>query len=485
MSAAAVAALLGGSRTSSVSFLRRVKAMRPSRYDYGERHGFSRAWLPTLVSCMRAWSAGRAVAYSDLLPREIKINRHARAIKTKEELHEFLRSLKVPVRDKRKYERRYSVAKAPKFEPRFDENERREIAEGIEVVRALIEPIEASMLQRRLSSACLDAFIATWTGRLRPGAHWHSESAADLLTRTIGMGFLELLLLHIDDVTTSQAKSIVAGLAANRFSIHQKIDVLSKLAERSGLHDVLGRFAQHIAEEIRKDNSIEQRGGAYEDLASAVVAMSVEEAKEYYRQGLAELDQMGGDDYDLIYAVLHFAAEQPGGYVRPELGQRLMNLCQTICHSEPSKFGWALFARAMSKSVGFSAAYKLLRWDDQDVAEFSYGLPQLVCCLAGRAARPETCCRTALGLRGSRMARVADRRRTFGAAKRGCSIGASENFRVVFAKLKAEHSSGGWPSVWESLLKVGEEFPGAVTEAQNAELRALLDAATKAYRRTQ
>ena len=110
--------------------------------------------------------------------------------------------------------------------------------------------------------------------------------------------------------------------------------------------------------------------------------MSDDEARAYYLRGLAQLDQMGGDDYQLIDTCLYYAAEQEGGCVDPALSHRLMNLCQTAFQYEPRKFGWTLFARASASSIGLPAIYKLIRWADQDVAEFSYGLPQLVCFLA-------------------------------------------------------------------------------------------------------
>ncbi|MFP3481265.1 hypothetical protein SB780_41115, partial [Burkholderia sp. SIMBA_057] len=77
--------------------------------------------------------------------------------------------------------------------------------------------------------------------------------------------------------------------------------------------------------------------------------------REYYRQGLAELDQIGGESYEQIYSLLRFASAQQGGFLRPALAQRLMNLCQTIVRNEPRKFGWTLFAHAAANSIGFPA----------------------------------------------------------------------------------------------------------------------------------
>ncbi len=135
----------------------------------------------------------------------------------------------------------------------------------------------------------------------------------------------------------------------------------------------------------------------------------------------------------------------------------------------------ATTAKASAKSVGSTAVTKLVRWKDQDVADFSYGLPQLVCSLATekrlaphRAAALLTICkdhgwydwRLGDGLADLlALATNVDEQRSI--------------FSVVFRKLKVEHSSGGWPSVWESLLALSEKFPGVVSEVDVASLRRL------------
>lgn len=81
----------------------------------------------------------------------------------------------------------------------------------------------------------------------------------------------------------------------------------------SYLHSRAGAFAQSMVDEIRKDDQTDQRGDDYASLAEALLEMNVPEARLYYRNGLAELDKLGSGDYDLIYAILHYAAAQLGG----------------------------------------------------------------------------------------------------------------------------------------------------------------------------
>ncbi|OWK18976.1 hypothetical protein AJ88_46800 [Mesorhizobium amorphae CCBAU 01583] len=215
---------------------------------------------------------------------------------------------------------------------------------------ALIGPIEDAVLTGMgVSAKSVSSFIAIWKERLRTDVHRMAERSTDFLSRTAGIGCARLLLRHADDVLADDAQTLIELISNDRFSIGQKTGVLSLLAERPNLHDLAGRFARHIAEHIGKDDNVEQRGESYAKLASSLVPMSVGEARHYYRQGLAQLDQMGGEDHDRIYSLLHYASVQRGGFVRPDLAQRMMNLCQTVVHQDSGKFA-CHYSRARQRS---------------------------------------------------------------------------------------------------------------------------------------
>ena len=351
-------------------------------------------------------------------------------------------------------------------ERQFNSRECEEIARGIETVLQVIEPLQTAMLAHGTDKGLGD-FLANWQRQLPKGGTRQFEESHHLLSRTIGLGLAKLLLQHAPDITEADAVQLTDIVSDQRFRLSDRSSVLALFASRPDLHNRSGAFAQSIAQGIRKDAYIEQRGDDYASLAEALLEMSLPEAREYYRSGLSELDKLGSNDYDLIYALLNYAAVQPGGLIRPELGHRLMNLSQTICSHEPSKFGWTLFARASAKSVGTTAATKLVRWGDQEVANFSYGLPQLACFLATekrlspqRAAALLTICEDHGWYEWRLGDGVADLLAIATDVDKQRSI-----FAVVFRKLKVEHSSGGWSSVWESLLVLAEKFPGVVSEA--------------------
>lgn len=472
---AAFAVLVHDGPTSAARILRAVTQVRPSSYDYGERYGQSKVWLPVLHACVAAWSQRRAVAIHDLLPHGVKISRTSKTLANQAELKKFLADLEAPRRPHHQSRKRKKNA-----ERQFDDRDCRAIARGIETILQVIEPLQISMLTREKDEG-IAKFLASWDRHFPRGTSRQFDEPHQLLAKTIGLGFVKILLRHVSNVTEVEASRLIDIVSDQRFTVADCSSVLALLASRPGLQARSGAFAQSIAERIRKDDYIEQRGEDYASLADALLLMSITEAQEYYRNGLSELDKIGSNDYDLIYAILHYAAAQPGGLIRPELAHRLMNLSQTICGNEPSKFGWTLFARASARSIGSAAATKILRWDDQDVADFSYGLPQLACFLAkeGRlSSRRAAVLLTICEDHGWHEWNVGD-----GLADL-LSVTADKSerqsiFSTVFRKLRAEHSSGGWPSLWKGLLVLADQFPGVVSKADAGSFRKLLSEAEK------
>lgn len=458
---AALTALLMGSRSVAASLMRNVPKARPSGYDYCVRYGPSRIWKQILGACVRAWSAGRPLAYHDLLPDELKITKGAKAITERKELAKFLSEQTIPAAPAQGLKRR----KADKKEARYSSIERDEIVDSIELALLLMQPMQNSLLSKEpISAATIDTFLGAWKSKTR-SLHWRSETAVDLNSRTLGLECVALLFSYAADVTPEQARVVVDLVSAGRFAPHQKLRVLEHLARRPPLHSLAGEFARHVSEQIRTDENIGSRGEGYADLAATLVAMSVDEAREYYRQGLSQLDQMGGEDFQQVYSLLHYGVVQSGGELSPVAAQRFMNLCQAIAHEEPHKFGWTLFGRSAANSIGFAAIAKLVRWKDQNVADLSYGLPQLVCHLAKkgklsalRAAFLLTLCKDQgwwdwqIGEGISALLSVCDPadRKTI--------------MNVILEKLRSEHTDGAWPTLWESLIKAGDSYPGSLTK---------------------
>lgn len=471
---AALTTLFSSSRAAAAAIMRHVPPTRPFAYDYSGHYGNSKAWPPILRACVHAWSTGKPVAYHDLLPSEVKVTRRAKAISSKNELVAFLKELveSTPARPGKKSNKKQARA-------RFSERQREEICEGIERALEVMRPIEATILSGKgLPTASVSDFLDGWGKYVHEGVHWRSENASDLLVCTIGLGCIHILLNHAPTILPDQAKALISLITSGRFSVQQKIEILGQLAQRPALHVIAGGFAQHVAEQIRQDDNIGQRGDFYVELAASLVPMSIDEAREYYRQGLGQLDQIGGESYEQIYSLLHFASIQEGGFLKPALAQRLMNLCQTIVRNEPKKFGWTLFARAAAKSIGFPAIAKLVRWHDQGVADLSYGLPQLACFLSKngnldprRAALVLTVCEDHGWWDWSSGDGVADLLKL-------CNPKDQRRiFLVILEKLRAEHPFGAWPSLWNGFLELSNQYPNVISTEERKMIEQLKTAA--------
>ncbi|MBL5864355.1 hypothetical protein JBO49_27530 [Serratia fonticola] len=446
---AAMASLIVNSRQATKRLLKLCRHRRPSSYDYGERHGINGVWMSVQSACITAWSSGKELSFHHLLPEEVKTGRKAKSIATEADFSAFLDSL-IVTRD----HNRGRKGRKPEKRKQFSGHDREDIVKGAACVLQLVKPIEAALLSKvTLSNDVLADFLTVWKSSLRPDIHWRAETGRDNVARHVGIGLARLLLRHCETVEKKEAEDLIEIIELNRFLLGDKLSVLALIARYPNLSDVAGAYSAMISSDIVKDDYIEQRGESYQDLAASLIPMSIGEAQEYYAQGLVQLDQMGGNDFDMIYSALHYAAEQPGGFVKPELSHRLMNLCQTIFQHEPSKFGWTLFGRAAASSIGFPAIYKLIRWDDQDVVDYSYGLPQLACYLAKaghldarRAAVLLTICEDH-GWHEWQVGKGLHDLLSIANPKEKAAI-----FSLVAAKLDQEHSFGGWEGLWESLL---------------------------------
>lgn len=473
---AAMTSFIVNSRQSAKRILCLYTHRRPAGYDYGERHGMNRVWIPALSSCLSAWASGTPLTYHHLMPEGTEIGRAARSVDSRTALDNYLDSLTVDSpqggrKEKAKQEKR----------KQFSPHEREEIVEGIERILQLVKPIETALLSKvPVSNSTIDELLKIWKTALRSNVHWRAERGSDNVTRHVGLGLIKVLLRTSQSVEKAEAERLIEIISENRFSLTDRLGVLALISHRSNLSDIAGEYAKTLSTEIRQDEYVEQRGEHCRALAGSLVPMSLAEAREYYKQGLAQLDQMGGDDFDLIYSALRYAAEQPGGYISPELSHRLMNLCQTIFQHEPSKFGWTLFGQAAATSVGYPAVYKLVRWDDQDVVDYSFGLPQLVCYLA-KADR--------LDARRAAILLMVCEDHGWHEWQVGKGLGdllsvarpswRQAIFSVVSGKLESEHTFGAWETLWESLLDCVNAFEEIDDTNLKEHLKGLRDTARR------
>lgn len=473
MSGAALAALIHNSRRSACNIGALYRPDRLTQYDYGERHGRPRTWPLALSCCVTAWSKGQKLRFHHLVPREVAITGKLKTLSDVNKLDHYLENL-VARSPKEK-------GKKPQYSSKYNRREVNDIVRGIQLIIQLAEPIQAAVLERRdIEQSDFETFLIKWKSELRTDVSWHAETAKDNLCRGVGFGFSCVFLEHGNNISKKDASILIEILNSSRFAIEQKIQIQNLLSKRKDLQDLAGQFAKDISEEIKRHEYIEQRGDHFSKLAEALVPLSRLEARQYFRQGLKQLDQMGGDDFDIVYSLLRYGAEQTGGWLKPEYGHRLMNICQSIFQHEPSKFGWTLFGSAIAQSVGIQAIYKLIRWSEQDVASFSYGLPQLACFLAEKKkfdARRAALLLLLCENEGWHDWKIGDGLNDLFAVTN------KENQRTILKasseKISLENPFGAPRYIYKSILELLEAFPDTFSDAEFNEFKQLRDTAGK------
>ena len=476
ISSAALTSLIINSRQSAKRLLGLFQRRRPSSYDYIVQYGPSRVWKPVQSACLAAWSSDQQLSYHHLIPEDVKIGRKAKSIDSDAELRVYLNGLTAS-----KTHDRGRKLKEPETREQYSTLEQNEIVSTVSCILNLVKPLEDCILAKKpISNDVLAEFLAIWKSTLRPLVHWRSETGVGNVARHVGIGLAKTQIRHCEMVETKEAEELIEIIESNQFSMSDKLSVLALLARRTNLADIVGSYAGKVSDQILEDESIERRGESYRELAVSLLSLSIDEAKTYYARGLAQVDQMDGGDSDLIYSVMHFAEKQPGGFAKPSLSHRLMGLCQANFQPEPHKFGWTLFGRAASSSIGFPALYKLIRWNDQGVADYPNGLPQLACYLAKaghldprRAAIMLTLCKeqgwrdwqVGHGLKDLLLVASAEARKSI--------------FTVVAEKLGREHSFGGRASLWQSLLDCMDACDEIKDDEQRSRYIALRDAARR------
>lgn len=466
---AAFTALLHNSRRSASNITATIKPERVNSYMYSDRFGPFRGQTTLMYACVSTWSKGQKLQFHHLLPQDVEMKRTLRQITHETELASYLKALTIVRPDGRsKGNRKRRVTM--QFKPEDCDD----IAKAIAMAIDIVQPLQRAVLgHRAIVEKDFGSFLDNWESKLAFDSPWESKSAQGKLCRGMGLCFASLFLRNANGISKPNAEKFIEILGRGNYPVQDKLHALSLLIRHENVHQLCGQFAKEISDHIRQDEYIEQRGEHFSLLAETLLPMSRGEAQQYFREGLRQLDKVGSDDYDTIYALLRYASEQSGGWLRSDLGQRLMNLCQAVFQHDASKFPWQLFGKAAAQSIGTQAIYKLVRWADQDVSDFSNGLPQLSCYLAKSKkidARRSAFLMLLCEDQGWYEWQIGD------GLKDLFDVSADEErkaiWRVLLRKLELEHDFSLLGSIWVSLLSVSEQFPNTAIAADVARVRA-------------
>lgn len=384
---AALTSLMINSRNSSKQILKPVQLRRPPSYFYTRYVFTDQIWDSIKSICIKTWLSGCTLSYHHILPKEVNSGKKTSSIHSYSEMKMYLENLTV-----KEIQVSQRIEKLKGETKQFTQYEINEILKGMDCILKLVKPIEeAILLKGKFTTNDLSKFLYIWKTNLPSNKPFIHHVANEHLAHNLGIQLVKILLRHCTIVEEKEAKKLVKILKQNTFLMESKLEILSLLARKIDLGDISGKYAGTLSEELQHPDYLHNQGKYFLELAQSLIPLSIQEAKEYYSEGLSQISQKGVEDLDQIYPILDFAEKQQGGYIKPKQAHHLMNLCHLLIQEEPEKFRWTLFGSAAANSIGFPAIYKIIRcfyqirWYNQasmdyhSVADFSFGLPHLVC----------------------------------------------------------------------------------------------------------
>lgn len=172
-------------------------------------------------------------------------------------------------------------------------------------------------------------------------------------------------------------------------AVENSIEIVGILAARSSYHVLAGGTSIKIKAAIEGQDDVGQRSSMFADLARAIWPASRDEAVEYFRRGLEQMDAIGSGDYQFVGELMNFTSSLHGEELTNQESHTLSNICE-LNLGEEHKFHWGAYGTAMAKASGLKGIAKLARWEDRDRISLDYTLlPYLRALLECSKIEPE------------------------------------------------------------------------------------------------
>nr|WP_281352929.1 NACHT domain-containing protein [Mesorhizobium camelthorni] len=143
----------------------------------------------------------------------------------------------------------------------------------------------------------------------------------------------------------------------------------------------LARLAEPI---ICADTDVSAQIQGYGSLARALLPVSVEEARPYFRIGLELADAVGSDDQERIGDLIEFAAQYSGEPLSPEIAHAFVRLVELNIPDEAEALDWRRFTTALTNIAGPAGLAPLARMADREKIGMGWTLPPMLKALVER-----------------------------------------------------------------------------------------------------
>lgn len=164
-----------------------------------------------------------------------------------------------------------------------------------------------------------------------------------------------------------------------------------EMANNNSLHEMAALQASLAAKKISQtDTDIDTRANFFGSIAQIIRQVDTNEADQYFKKGLRQLDSLGSGDYGYITELLNLLGSLEMDEVAPNTFHTLSNLVEINIEDEPEKFSWYSFSNAFSNIAGIRMLAKLARWHDRDIVKLHITLlPYLTTLLKHNKISPE------------------------------------------------------------------------------------------------
>lgn len=328
----------------------------------------------TIAAGLRAVLERRKVGLADLAPREV-LTAIAPSSR-KRGPAAFARALDNLLKDPTAGLRARKWRRKPKLDYEQRERTQRAITHRIQPLLPYAQFVSEMVTSATPSAVVQAAMDRLMADAVRASDYPYRDGKAYLARAAFQVVFRVADAIGAVDRATADRLAAWLPSAPGMFSAALSHVVL-RLSRNPMAQDATIKLASHVATLIATDTDIASRIETYGTLARSVWRVSPNEATAYFRRGLDIADAIGSNDFDRTNSLLAIASSYAGPPLNPMATHQLARIFE-LNFSEESKFPWAEYAEAMTRTAGLGALAIVARLDDRDKVALRYSLPPLL-----------------------------------------------------------------------------------------------------------
>ena len=233
---------------------------------------------------------------------------------------------------------------------------------------------ETFLSKRDGKKGALTPLIDLWTELRSQQDYYTGGVEAQRQHNSVGERLLTLALSADHNFDAAEVQRYAHAISGEGMvAVSSIIEVVGILAARPAFQALAGAVAVQAKAAIEHEDEVDQRASYFATLGRAILPASREEAVEYFRRGLEQMDAIGSGDYQFANELMNFASTLHGEQLADADSHTLSNICE-LNLGEEHKFHWAIYGAAMAKASSLKGLAKLARWEDRERISLDYTL---------------------------------------------------------------------------------------------------------------